>query len=859
MQKCCLLIVCVVVCLGAHATNYYIDSAKGNNNFSGLSPAKAYKTIQKGADQTNAGDTVFIMNGSYSPFIISRPGTASAQIVYTNYPGHKPKVISTSNTYGVISVRQGANYIAINGLEVVGYGVNLNLATDTIAAQAAVVCPVANDTATSTVFIPKYNGGGILVGANDTSAQGCHHIVISNNVVHDCAAGGIGFGHTDYITVEGNTCYNNSWYTPYGTSGIGFGYSYNYDNNTTTYRTIVRNNVCYGNRLYVVWRRTCTISDGNGIILDIPQAGYKGRILVANNICFNNGGTGIHALSTSHVDFYNNICYLNNASPQNGGGSLFGFDADSLNFYNNIIVSRPGKNVLAGKRVTHVAYDYNIYYGGKPFNFTDLHSFVQDPLFINASTDPKVANFHLQPGSFAINNGSNTHTTPTDKDTIARPMASIVDIGAYETNYTGSQNTCNIGLQAKIIGNGTGTGEGNATTYYGPFDTKPDSVNQQSRKAIIYPDTLFKNIPANATLSSLQFKRANQISPTITAFSTQVVPDSTLIRVYLRNEASDNFGAGTFDWATILPGAANPAILVYEGDAASFVGNTGGWRTVPFKTPFAYEGAHIGVFLEYVQKKTIAGATDINWLYDNGGSQAFYNTAKYPQMANAFKYTSASGKNTIGNSLMVSNERRPVMSFGYCTSPSALPVSIVQFNGKLKAGNAYLDWVVANEINNAGFDVQRSADGIGFNTIGFVASKAVNGNGSVNNYSFMDVAPLSDIGFYRLQQKDKDGQTSYSAIVSIANSGKPLSLRSIYPNPVSNNLYAIINIAEQNTVARFSIQDITGRVVSKFEKQLAAGQNKIAIDLSKLGAATYLLVVELPNGSRVASKFIKDK
>ncbi|MFP5040875.1 choice-of-anchor Q domain-containing protein [Parasediminibacterium sp. JCM 36343] len=858
MKKHCFLIACMIAFFGAHATNYYIDSAKGNNNYNGLSVARAFKTVQKAADKTNAGDTVFIMNGSYAGFNISRTGSATGQIVYTNYPGHKPKIVSDSTTYALIRVSQGANYITINGLEVVGYGVKLSLAKDTTIAKTAPVCPVPGQIATSVNFIPKYNGSGIIVGSLDTTGPGCHHIVISNNVAHDCAATGIQFVQTDYITVVGNIVYNNAWYTPFGLSGIAINNCYNSDSNKTNYRIIVKNNVCYNNRQYVLTRLYCTMSDGNGIILDVPRSGFYGRALVANNICYNNGGSGIHSLNNNHVDFYNNISYLNSATPENGGGTFFSYDADSINVYNNIFVVRPGKNVIGGKRNTHITYDYNIYYEGNPFTYTDTHSLFQDPGFVNPSLDPAVADFHLKPGSFAINNGSNTHTYPTDFSGNARPIGSIVDIGAYESNYKDSLNTCNVGLRSKILGNGNGTGEGSATTLFGPFDSKPDSINPQSRKAIVYPDTLFKDIPANAIITSLQFRRANQISPTNKTTSLQIAPDSSIIKVYLRNEATDNLGTGAFDWTTILPGSANPATLVYQGDATAFIGNGGGWRTLSFQTPFTYTGNHIGVFIDYVQKKRLAGGTDINWYYDNGGTQPLYNTTKFPGMANAFKTLSALGSNTIGNILTIANERRPVVSFGYCTNYTPLPVNFLNFSGKSTSGKNFLNWIVNQEVENVGFEVQRSANGENFQAIGYVAEETANGTNG-NEYSFTDDAPLNGIGYYRLLQKDRDGKTSYSTIVSITNVLQPLSLVSIYPNPVGNKLYAVINVAEPNTVARISIQDITGRIVSKLEKALTTGQNKIPIDVSKQGAATYLLVVELPNGNRVASKFIKNK
>ncbi|TAE07892.1 MAG: fibronectin type III domain-containing protein, partial [Bacteroidetes bacterium] len=51
-----------------------------------------------------------------------------------------------------------------------------------------------------------------------------------------------------------------------------------------------------------------------------------------------------------------------------------------------------------------------------------------------------------------------------------------------------------------------------------------------------------------------------------------------------------------------------------------------------------------------------------------------------------------------------------------------LPVSITSFTGAKKATVNELSWVTANEVNNAGFTLQRSVDGRNFTKIGFVAT-----------------------------------------------------------------------------------------------------------------------------------------
>ncbi|WP_257236590.1 hypothetical protein [Nostoc sp. 'Peltigera malacea cyanobiont' DB3992] len=111
------------------ATTYYV-SGNGNDRNSGLSTSSAFRTLQRAANLTNPGDTVLIMNGQYkngpkngSVLGIKRSGTANAWIKYKAYPGNSPKI--QHNTWNGISISNGASYIEINGLEVVGNNANI--------------------------------------------------------------------------------------------------------------------------------------------------------------------------------------------------------------------------------------------------------------------------------------------------------------------------------------------------------------------------------------------------------------------------------------------------------------------------------------------------------------------------------------------------------------------------------------------------------------------------------------------------------------------------------------------------------------------------------------------------------------
>ncbi len=138
---------------------------------------------------------------------------------------------------------------------------------------------------------------------------------------------------------------------------------------------------------------------------------------------------------------------------------------------------------------------------------------------------------------------------------------------------------------------------------------------------------------------------------------------------------------------------------------------------------------------------------------------------------------------------------------------ASLPVDYLQEvwaqedNGKI-----HLSWTTANEINNAGFDIERSHDGNNFENVGWV-----DGHGSESgpfNYTFTDAHPVKGRNYYRLKQNDFDGKFDYSHIthIDIKRSGN----LSIFPNPVTD--FINIQVEEDET---FTIYDQMMKPVKK--------------------------------------------
>ncbi|MEH2325714.1 MAG: right-handed parallel beta-helix repeat-containing protein [Nostoc sp.] len=357
---------------------YYV-SGTGNDNNTGISSSSPFKTIQKAANLTNPGDTVLIMNGVYtnaSPngqvVSITRSGEANAWIKFKAYPGHSPKI--QHNGWNGILIHNGASYIEINGLEVIGNNANVTL-----------------DYAMS----EKTNKSNPLTNGNCISLDGrknghIHHIRIVNNKVHGCGGTGISAIQSDYVTVDNNVVFDNAWYSVYGCSGISMLSNWNFDNNQG-YKMFVTNNKTYNNRMYIPWIEVGKITDGNGIIIDTSRndrnddselGAYKGRTLIQNNLTFNNGGSGIHTFLSDHIDIVNNTAVLNNQSPELNEGQIFANKSSDVKILRNIFYAFPGKITNSNYKNESVVYDYNIYLNNSKVSVKGADDIVADSEFL---------------------------------------------------------------------------------------------------------------------------------------------------------------------------------------------------------------------------------------------------------------------------------------------------------------------------------------------------------------------------------------------------------------------------------------------------------------------------------------------
>lgn len=177
------------------------------------------------------------------------------------------------------------------------------------------------------------------------------------------------------------------------------------------------------------------------------------------------------------------------------------------------------------------------------------------------------------------------------------------------------------------------------------------------------------------------------------------------------------------------------------------------------------------------------------------------------------------------------------------------PVTLVSFNVSRAKNGIVLDWVINKEINNKGFEIQRSDDAENWNSIGFVKSQSENGNniGSLY-YSYTDEQPFTGKNYYRLKQVDMDGRSDYSPVRQLSYGEK--GQISLYPNPVKENLY--IDGLEKNDVVK--IYDPSGRIVFEYNAMLYAAE----ISVNHLPKGVYYLEISSDGKAKLKNKIVKE-
>ena len=180
-----------------------------------------------------------------------------------------------------------------------------------------------------------------------------------------------------------------------------------------------------------------------------------------------------------------------------------------------------------------------------------------------------------------------------------------------------------------------------------------------------------------------------------------------------------------------------------------------------------------------------------------------------------------------------------------------IPVELVSFMSSIINNSVNLNWITATELNNSGFDIEKSTDNSSWNKIGFVS-----GNGTsteVHNYSFADQNPFVGTSYYRLKQIDFDGTTEYSNTIEVVYGAvSDFALEQNYPNPFNPTTKINYSIKEKGNV-ELKIFDLLGSEIAVLvNEEKDPGNYDVSFDASSLSSGVYLYTIK--SGSFVQTR-----
>lgn len=219
----------------------------------------------------------------------------------------------------------------------------------------------------------------------------------------------------------------------------------------------------------------------------------------------------------------------------------------------------------------------------------------------------------------------------------------------------------------------------------------------------------------------------------------------------------------------------------------------------------------------------------------------------------------ADSRNNFYSSAVSSVGGTAIDGFAVTTDQIVLPDEQLLFSGYKDGNRNQLKWTTNNEINNKGFEVQRSADGINYSSIGFVNSIANGGNStSALQYTFTDNQVTGSKQYYRLRVVYLDNHIKFSKTILIEQElPVTITLDGLFPNPASSTINVRLSSPAADRV-HLQLVNMSGTLVMEQAMAIQKGMNTLPLDISSLPAGSYIIKLVCNSGcTKALGRFIK--
>jgi parallel beta-helix repeat protein len=403
------LIISLLMTLGpvaaGNAGEIYYVSPTGSDGNSG-SQISPWANVEYAARKAKPGDTIFVRGGTYQEGEVwlrakfGHGGAPGKLLTIKAYPNEIPVFVNSKRPFII-----ECDYIRIEGLHFRN-GKSIGAEGNTV--------QIVNNTFTGS----GYGWAPVNIGGTNILVEGNKCDINGNTVGTQ--------GHCYYIGNGSNITIRNN--TARGMTGYGIHvFDQRRSGDPPGFERLIKNVIIEGNMVSHSQQRS-------GIILAAYDHARIEDVIVRNNVAFNNPGAGIYIPGiVSNVKIYNNTVFGNGDIAL----SIYGTTRDVTNveIKNNIFDLTNSKtpnacHVLNGNGNTSIVLQNNLYWP-KPVRLeklSDSSPVIGDPRFVN----PGERDFHLLPGSAAIDKGIPLGEVSHDKDGIKRPQGAAFDLGAFE-------------------------------------------------------------------------------------------------------------------------------------------------------------------------------------------------------------------------------------------------------------------------------------------------------------------------------------------------------------------------------------------------------------------------------------------
>lgn len=172
---------------------------------------------------------------------------------------------------------------------------------------------------------------------------------------------------------------------------------------------------------------------------------------------------------------------------------------------------------------------------------------------------------------------------------------------------------------------------------------------------------------------------------------------------------------------------------------------------------------------------------------------------------------------------------------------SALPVTLMSFNAEPQDDRIKLFWQTASETNNSFFEIQRSSNGVDFESIG--TRDGAGTSHEVLSYTFFDMRPLPGNNYYRLVDVSRGGDRDFSEVIVASFDGATAGI-SVYPNPVKRGEVLKLDLPSSEGLRKVEFNTMLGLSTGAQIRQVGS---QLVISTDNIPTGLYLCSVWFDN------------